>query len=133
MFKATYSPADTNNKRKESKWAGIFSMQMSVEIDGLEEPDSSHTGAASVSGALGWGSPEMPKGICLQPLAWSVPSELELGKEACAHPWSPESQTADPPLPRRVPSGVSLVFIVPLSCFKGVCEWCFYLFFLKKK
>lgn len=43
MFKATYSPADANNKRKETKWAGIFSMQMSVEMDGLEEPDSSHT------------------------------------------------------------------------------------------
>lgn len=52
MFKATYSPADANNKRKETKWAGIFSMQMSVEMDGLEEPDSSHTGAAIVSGPL---------------------------------------------------------------------------------
>lgn len=72
MFKATYSPADANNKRKETKWADIFSMQMSVEIDGLEEPDSSHKGAAIISGALGWGSLEMPKGICLRPEAWSI-------------------------------------------------------------
>lgn len=129
MFKATYSPADANNKRKETKWAGIFSMQMSVEMDGLEEPDSSHTGAAIVSGALGWGSLEMPKGICLRPEAWSIPSELEFGQEPAAHPWSPESQTAEPLSP-LFPFSVSLVFIVPLSYFRvftsGVFTFCIF-------
>lgn len=87
MFKATYSPADANNKRKETKWAGIFSMQMSVEMDGLEEPDSSHTGAAIVSGALGWGSLEMPKGICLRPEAWSIHSiRVGIRAGACCPP-----------------------------------------------
>lgn len=52
MFKATYSPADANNKRKETKWAGIFSMQMSVEMDGPEEQDSSHTGQPLYPGPL---------------------------------------------------------------------------------
>lgn len=131
MFKATYSPADANNKRKETKWAGIFSMQMSVEMDGLEEQDSSHTGTAIVSGALGWDSLEMPKGICLWPEAWNFPSELELGQEPAAHPWSPESQTAELPSP-LLSFSVSLVFIVPLSYFKGVHEWCLYLFYFFK-
>lgn len=85
-------------------------------------------GAAIVSGALGWGSLEMPKGICLRPEAGSIPSELELGQEPAAHPWSPESQTAEPLSP-LLPFSVSLVFIVPLSYFKGVHEWCLYFFY----
>lgn len=81
--------------------------------------------------ALGWGSLEMPKGICLWPEAWNFPSELELGQEPAAHPWSPESQTAELPSPLP-PFSVSLVFIVPLSYFKGVHEWCLYLFYFFK-
>lgn len=132
MFKATYSPADANNKRKETKWAGIFSMQMSVEMNGLEEPDSSHTGAAIVSGPLvgvHWRCLRA-SASGLRPGAF-IPSELELGQEPAAHPWSPESQTAELPSPLP-PFSVSLVFIVPLSYFKGVHEWCLYLFYFFK-
>lgn len=81
MFKATYSPADANNKRKETKWAGIFSMQ-SVCGDGWTKRAGFFTHrAASASGALGWGSTRNGQGhLLLQPQTWSIPSKLELGE-----------------------------------------------------
>jgi hypothetical protein len=62
MFKATYSPADANNKRQETKWAGIFSMQ-NVCGDGWTERAGflTHRGSQCFWGP-GWGSPEMPRG-----------------------------------------------------------------------
>lgn len=64
MFKATYSPADANNKRKETKWAVFSLCKMSVEMDGLKEPDSSLTGQPVHLGLLVGVLPEMAKGIC---------------------------------------------------------------------
>lgn len=78
MFKATYSPAEANNKRKETKWAGIFSMQ-NVCGDGWTKRAGFLTHRASECfWGPGWGSPEMPEGTRLQPQAWSIPSKLEL-------------------------------------------------------
>lgn len=47
---------------KDKKPSGlVFSLcKMSVEMDGLKEPDSSHTGAASASGALVGVHPRCP-------------------------------------------------------------------------
>lgn len=64
MFEATYSPADANNKRKETKWAVFSLCKMSVEMDGLKEPASSHTGQPVLLGPLIGVLPEMAKGVC---------------------------------------------------------------------
>lgn len=123
---------------KEKKPSGlVFSLcKMSVEMDGLKEPDSSHRGAAGASGALVGVHRRCPRASAsILSLEHSIKVGIR-GRRPAAPSWSPESQTADLPLPHCFPSGVwvfllfcFVFFIVPLSNFKGVHEWCLYLFF----
>lgn len=58
----------------------VFSLcKMSVEMDGLKEPDSSHTGQPVLLGPWS-GFTGDARGYRLQPQAWSIPSKLELGE-----------------------------------------------------
>lgn len=109
MFKATYSPADANNKRKETKWAVFSLCKMSVEMDGLKEPDSSLTGQPVHLGLLVGVLPRWPRASAPPPasgLKHSIKVGIR-GRRPSAHQWSPESQTEDLPLPHCFPSGVS--------------------------